>query len=108
MHARAWKPWCLSFAAVGWSFLNLVEIAETALRPSRSPQRRLVCFFLNYAEGLQSRLLLQVHDELVFEVPPDEQQAMRALIEEEMVNALPLDVPIEVDVNTGDNWLDAH
>ncbi len=33
---------------------------------------------------------------------------MRALIEEEMVNALPLNVPIEVDVNTGDNWLDAH
>jgi len=41
-------------------------------------------------------------------VPPDEQQAMRALIEQEMVNALPLDVPIEVDINTGDNWLDAH
>ena len=60
------------------------------------------------AEGLRSRLLLQVHDELVFEVPPDEEQAMRALIEEEMVNALPLDVPIEVDINTGDNWLDAH
>ncbi len=60
------------------------------------------------AEGLQSRLLLQVHDELVFEVPPDEQQAMRALIEEEMVNALPLDVPVEVDINAGDNWLDAH
>ena len=60
------------------------------------------------AEGLQSRLLLQVHDELVFEVPPDEEQAMRRLIEEEMVNALPLNVPIEVDINTGDNWLDAH
>ena len=44
----------------------------------------------------------QHRDELVFEVPPDEEQAMRALIEEERVNALPLNVPIEVDVNTGD------
>jgi DNA polymerase-1 len=61
------------------------------------------------AEGLRSKMLLQVHDELVFEVPPDEEQAMRALIEEEMVNALPLDdVPVEVDINAGDNWLDAH
>jgi DNA polymerase-1 len=59
-------------------------------------------------EGLQSKMLLQVHDELVFEVPPDEEAAMRALIEEEMVNALPLNVPIEVDIDSGDNWLDAH
>jgi len=44
----------------------------------------------------------------VFEVPPDEQQAMRALIEEEMVHALPLDVPVEVDINAEGNWLDAH
>jgi len=60
------------------------------------------------AEQRRSRMLLQVHDELIFEVPPEEEQAMRALVEEEMVNALPLSVPIEVDVDTGGNWLDAH
>ena len=59
-------------------------------------------------EGLKSKMLLQVHDELVFEVPPEEEPAMRHLIEEEMINALPLDVPVEVDVNAGNNWLDAH
>ena len=59
-------------------------------------------------EGLKSRMLLQVHDELVFEVPPDEEKAMRTLIEEEMANALPIGVPVEVDVDAGDNWLDAH
>lgn len=59
-------------------------------------------------EGLESKMLLQVHDELVFEVPPDEEAVMRTLIEEEMVNALPLNVPIEVDIDSGDNWLDAH
>jgi DNA polymerase-1 len=60
------------------------------------------------AEQRRSRMLLQVHDELIFEVPPEEESAMRALVEEEMVNALPLNVPIEVDVDTGGNWLDAH
>ncbi len=60
------------------------------------------------AEGVQSRMLLQVHDELVFEVPPEEETTMRHLIETEMVNALPIGVPVEVDVNTGANWLDAH
>ena len=59
-------------------------------------------------EGLKSRMLLQVHDELVFEVPPDEEDAMRTLIEEEMTQALPIGVPVEVDVDAGDNWLDAH
>jgi DNA polymerase-1 len=60
------------------------------------------------AEQLKSRMLLQVHDELVFEVPPEEIDVMRTLIEKEMVEALPLSVPIEVDIDVGDNWLDAH
>ena len=61
------------------------------------------------AEGMQARLLLQVHDELVFEVPPGEVEALRRLVHDEMVGALPLDgVPVEVDVDTGTNWLDAH
>jgi DNA polymerase-1 len=59
-------------------------------------------------QGLKSRMLLQVHDELVFEVPPDELDAIRSLIQKEMTNALPLEVPVEVDINVGDNWLDAH
>lgn len=60
------------------------------------------------AEGLQSQMILQVHDELVFSVPAGEVDTMKKLVVEEMVNALPLDVPIEVDVNAADNWLDAH
>ena len=58
--------------------------------------------------GLKTRLLLQVHDELVFEVPEAELETVRPIIEKEMVNALPLDVPVEVDIDQGDNWLDAH
>ena len=59
-------------------------------------------------EKLKSRMLLQVHDELVFETPPEEMTRLRKLVVHEMTHALPLDVPIEVDVGVGDNWLDAH
>jgi DNA polymerase-1 len=54
--------------------------------------------------GLQSRMLLQVHDELLFESPPDEVETMSALACEIMESALPLDVPVVVDVKTGLDW----
>jgi DNA polymerase-1 len=54
--------------------------------------------------GLQSRMLLQVHDELLFESPPAEVDTMAALSREIMEAALPLSVPIVVDVKTGTDW----
>jgi DNA polymerase I len=59
-------------------------------------------------EHLASRMILQVHDELVFEVPEGEERAMETIVREEMVGALPLQVPIEVDVGFGKNWLEGH
>jgi DNA polymerase-1 len=53
-------------------------------------------------------MLLQVHDELVFEVPEGEVEQMKALVAEKMRNALTLNVPVEVDVGVGSNWLEAH
>jgi DNA polymerase-1 len=55
-----------------------------------------------------SKMLLQVHDELVFEVPEGEVEQMKALVVEKMRNALTLNVPVEVDVGVGSNWLEAH
>jgi DNA polymerase-1 len=57
---------------------------------------------------LQSRMLLQVHDELVFEVPAKEQKGMEELVTEEMQGAMTLNIPIIVEVGTGKNWLEAH
>jgi len=54
--------------------------------------------------GLKARMLLQVHDELLFEAPPDEVPAVEALARELMEAALPLDVPIVVDVKSGRDW----
>jgi DNA polymerase-1 len=55
---------------------------------------------------LQSRLILQIHDELVFEVPKSELAQVRELVRRLMNSALDLNVPIEVDVAAGPNWLD--
>jgi DNA polymerase-1 len=58
-------------------------------------------------EGLASRMLLQVHDELVFEVPPAELDTMRALVRTHMEGAAELAVPLVVDLGVGPNWLEA-
>ena len=55
---------------------------------------------------LQSRMLLQVHDELVFEVPESEHDDLHALVVQEMEHAAELSVPLVVDVGVGDNWLE--
>ncbi|MET8549949.1 DNA polymerase I [Micromonospora zamorensis] len=54
--------------------------------------------------GLRSRMLLQVHDELVFEVAPGEREALEALVRHEMGGAYPLSVPLEVSVGEGRDW----
>ena len=56
----------------------------------------------------KTKMVLQVHDELVFDAYKDEVEELRPLIKELMADALPLKVPIEVDTGVGDNWLDAH
>jgi DNA polymerase-1 len=56
--------------------------------------------------GTASRMLLQVHDELVFECPPDELEAMKSLVIHEMTTAVKLDVPLVVDLGVGPNWLE--
>jgi DNA polymerase-1 len=58
------------------------------------------------AAGLEARMLLQIHDELVFEAPDAEIPRLAALVRSAMTSALQLRVPIQVDVSTGPNWLD--
>ncbi len=56
----------------------------------------------------KTKMLLQVHDELVFDVYKPELDAIKALVKSEMENAYKLDVPLDVDLDIGDNWLEAH
>ena len=57
---------------------------------------------------MKSKMILQVHDELVFECPPQEEEEMRALVKKEMEQVMPLKVPLVVDIGWGENWNDAH
>ena len=57
---------------------------------------------------MQSKMILQVHDELVFDAHLDELDVLKAIVNDKMVNALPLSVPVIVEMNTGSNWLEAH
>ena len=61
----------------------------------------------NALASCQTRLLLQVHDELVLESPPDELESVKRLVKHEMENVFALDVPLSVEVGVGDNWRDA-
>jgi DNA polymerase I len=58
-------------------------------------------------EKLQSRMLLQVHDELVFEAPPQEKDKLQQLVKTEMEAVHELSVPLLVEVGSGPNWRDA-
>ena len=58
-------------------------------------------------DGFASRMLLQVHDELIFEVAPGEREALEAMVREEMAGAISLDVPLDVSVGVGPTWAEA-
>ena len=59
-------------------------------------------------EGIQSKMILQVHDELNFSVLPDEKDRVEQIVIEEMEKAYPLNVPLIADAGWGNNWLEAH
>ena len=60
------------------------------------------------SENKNSKMILQVHDELVFDVPKYEIDEIKILIKKEMENAFKLEVPLVVDIGIGSNWLEAH
>jgi DNA polymerase-1 len=59
-------------------------------------------------QALKSKMTMQVHDELVFDVYKPETEQVKQIVGDLMRTALPLEIPVEVEMNTGDNWLAAH
>lgn len=57
---------------------------------------------------MKSKMILQVHDELVFDTCFDELETVKDIVKDKMINALPLSIPVVVNLNTGENWLEAH
>jgi DNA polymerase-1 len=61
-----------------------------------------------HRDGHPGRMLLQIHDELVFETPKDEVTSLASIVREEMEGAMELRVPLRVDVEAGENWLETE
>jgi DNA polymerase-1 len=59
-------------------------------------------------EKRKTKLILQIHDELVFEVPEKELDPVRALVKKEMEGVMKLYIPLKVDIGAGKNWAEAH
>ena len=59
-------------------------------------------------EGLQARMILQIHDELLIEAPVAEQKTVETILEEEMRGSADLKVPLEVEAHSGADWFEAH
>ena len=59
-------------------------------------------------EGLKSKMIMQIHDELLFEFPDNEEQQIISLVVNSMENAMKLNIPIIVDYGIGQNWFEAH
>lgn len=84
-------------APVQGSAADMIKLAMIAIHKEMQRQK------------MQSKMILQVHDELVFDVLLSEKEALMALVKEKMETALPgLEVPILSEMNTGNNWLEAH
>ena len=60
------------------------------------------------AAGLRSKMVLQIHDELLFDAPREEIETLREIVRREMTGAMEFAVPLEVGIGVGENWLDAH
>ena len=59
-------------------------------------------------DGYNTRMILQIHDELLFEAPAQEIDALQEMVSDKMVNAMPLTVPLVVDCGNGISWFEAH
>ncbi|MGM0620056.1 MAG: DNA polymerase I [Bacteroidota bacterium] len=72
-------------------------------------KKAMIEIFARFNEkGLKSKMILQVHDELNFDVFKPELEKVKKIVKNEMENAVQLDVPLTVEMNAADNWLDAH
>ena len=83
-------------APIQGSAADIIKLAMITI------QRRL------HTESWKSKMLLQVHDELVFDVPKDEIEPLKEMVKNEMENAFEINVPLVVDIGIGNNWLEAH
>ncbi len=92
----------------GYDAASLRAAANAPIQGSSADIIKVAMIHLHeLLKDYQANMLLQVHDELIFEVPPDEWKVLQPKIEQTMENAVKLAVPLKVEAKAGDNWMDA-
>ena len=83
-------------APIQGSAADIIKVAMARI------QKRMLAY------NLKAKMILQVHDELNFSVPPEEKELLQKIVIEEMEAAYPMQVPLKADFGWGENWLEAH
>ncbi|MEM1369279.1 MAG: DNA polymerase I [Cyanobacteria bacterium P01_H01_bin.15] len=104
-------PQYINLDAVKMSYIDSQSLRAAANAPIQGSSADIIKVAMvqldEILKGFQARMLLQVHDELVFEVPPEEWTELKPLIVKTMQEAVSLSIPLVVDVNVGQNWMEA-
>ena len=108
---RGSSPEAIDLNSLKYSYIDAQILRAAANSPIQGSSADIIKIAMiklqNILQDYQARLLLQVHDELVLEVPPEEWNQLRPIISSTMEDAVKLSIPLVVDINAGKNWMEA-
>ncbi|MGL5832461.1 MAG: DNA polymerase I [Waterburya sp.] len=108
---RGTNPDQINLDGLNYSYIDAETLRGAANSPIQGSSADIIKLAMiklqEILQDYQAKLLLQVHDELILEVPPEEWQELQPIIKSTMENAVELSVPLAVDINAGKNWMEA-
>ena len=108
---RGSKPEAINLNDLNYSYIDAQTLRAAANSPIQGSSADIIKIAMiklqNILQDYRARLLLQVHDELVLEVPPEEWSQLQPIIKSTMEDAVKLSIPLAVDINAGKNWMEA-
>ena len=108
---RGADPAAIELERLKYSYTDAQTLRAAANSPIQGSSADIIKIAMiklqDILQDYQARLLLQVHDELVLEVPPDEWSELKPIIKSTMEDAVKLSIPLAVDINSGNNWMEA-
>ena len=108
---RGMNPQAIALDSLKYSYTDAQTLRAAANSPIQGSSADIIKIAMiklqNILQDYQARLLIQVHDELVLEVPPQEWSELQPIIKSTMEDAVELSIPLVVDINAGENWMEA-
>ena len=108
---RGIDPQAIDLNSLKYSYIDAQTLRAAANSPIQGSSADIIKIAMiklqNILQNYQARMLIQVHDELVLEVPPEEWTELKPIIKSTMEDAVKLSIPLAVDINAGNNWMEA-